>query len=69
MTDNFQHLVLEQFRALRNQIEGLQKEMRDEFSDVKHRISRVESAVAGIRRDEAGTPPKTLRDSSRRSTA
>lgn len=43
-----------QFRALRNQIEGLQTEMRNDFSDVKHRINRLESAVAGIRRDKAG---------------
>jgi hypothetical protein len=55
MNDNIEHLILEQFRALRNQIEGLQTEMRNDFSDVKHRINRLESAVAGIRRDEAGT--------------
>jgi tetrahydromethanopterin S-methyltransferase subunit G len=29
--------------------------MHNEFNDVKHRISRVDSAIAGIRRDEAGT--------------
>ena len=55
MTDSIEHLILEQFRALRNQIEGLQTEMRSEFSDVKHRINRLESSVAGIRRDEVGT--------------
>lgn len=55
MTDNIEHLILEQFRGLWNQIEGLQTEMRNEFSDVKHRINRLESAAAGIRRDEAGT--------------
>jgi ribosomal protein L29 len=55
MADNSEHLVLEQFRALRNQISAMQTEMHSEFSDVKHRISRVETAIAGIRRDEAGT--------------
>ena len=55
MSENIEYLILEQFRVLRNQIEGLQTEMRQEFSDVKHRINRLESAVAGIRRDEAGT--------------
>jgi len=55
MTNNIEHLILEQFRALRNQIEGLQTEMRNDFSDVKHRINRLESAVAGSRRDEDGT--------------
>ena len=29
--------------------------MHNEFNDVKHRINRVDSAIAGIRRDEAGT--------------
>ena len=48
MADNIEYLILEQFRAMRNQIEGLQTEMRNEFSDVKHRISRLESAVAGF---------------------
>ncbi len=55
MSDNIEHLILEQFRAPRNQIEGMQTETRSEFSDVKHRINRLESGVAGIRRYEAGT--------------
>jgi len=52
MSENIEYLILEQFRVLRNQIEGLQTEMRQEFSDVKYRINRLELAVAGIRRDE-----------------
>ena len=55
MTDSIEHLIIEQFRALRNQIETMQTEMRNEFGDVKHRISRLEAGIAGIRRDEAGT--------------
>ncbi|MCX7109622.1 MAG: hypothetical protein NTX45_05735 [Proteobacteria bacterium] len=47
MAENIEYLILEQFRAMRNQIEGMQTEMRNEFSDVKHRINRLESAVAG----------------------
>jgi uncharacterized protein involved in exopolysaccharide biosynthesis len=54
MTDNIEHLILEQFRAMRNQIAGLQREMLNEFADVKHRINRLETSLAGIRRDEAG---------------
>ena len=54
MADSIEYLIVEQFRAMRNQLDGLQTEMRSEFSDVKHRINRLESAVAGIRRDEAG---------------
>lgn len=56
--------LFELFRAMRNQIEGLQTEMRSEFGDVKHRINRLESAVAGIRRDEAGTSEDIARQQS-----
>lgn len=52
MTENIEHLILEQFRALRNQITALQTEMYNELNDVKHRINRGESAIAGIRRNE-----------------
>ncbi|MBK1632175.1 hypothetical protein CKO31_15805 [Thiohalocapsa halophila] len=54
MTDNVDNLILEQLRGLRNQVSGLQGEMRSEFADVKYRINRLETAVAGMRRDEAG---------------
>ncbi|MBK5938917.1 hypothetical protein [Halochromatium roseum] len=54
MTDNIEHLILEQFRALRNQIASLQTEMRGEFSEVKHRLNRLETSVAGVRRDAVG---------------
>lgn len=64
MADTIERLILEQFLALRNQIEGLQTEMRNEFGDVKHRINRLESAVAGIRRDEAGTAEDIARQQS-----
>jgi len=64
MTNNIEHLILEQFRSLRNQIEGLQTEMQNDFSDVKHRINRLVSAVAGIRRDEAGTAEDIARQQS-----
>ena len=50
MTENIEHLILEQFRALRNQIAGLQTEMRSEFSEVKHRLNRIETSVDGVRR-------------------
>jgi hypothetical protein len=64
MTDNIEHLVIEQSRALRNQIASLQAEMRSEFSDVKHRLNRFETSVAGVRRDEAGQAEDTARQQS-----
>jgi hypothetical protein len=54
MTDNVDNLILEQLRGLGNQGSGQQGEMRSEFADVKYRINRLETAVAGMRRDEAG---------------
>jgi hypothetical protein len=51
MSDNVEHLILEQFRALRNQIEGMQTEMRSDFKDVKQRLHAVELALTGSRRD------------------
>lgn len=53
--DNIAHLILEQFRAMRNQIETLRSEVHDGFRDVNHRLHRLETTVAGIRREEAGT--------------
>jgi hypothetical protein len=49
MADNIEHLILEQFRAMRNQVASLQSEMSSEFADVKYRINRLETAVAGMR--------------------
>jgi tetrahydromethanopterin S-methyltransferase subunit G len=54
VADNIEHLILEHSRAMRNQVASLQADMCAEFADVKHRINRLESAVSGIRRDEAG---------------
>jgi ElaB/YqjD/DUF883 family membrane-anchored ribosome-binding protein len=54
MTDNIEHLILDQFRAMGNQIASLQTEMHGELADVKHRMNRLETSIAGMRRDEAG---------------
>jgi len=52
MSDNIENLILEQLRGLRNQMASMQSDRRTEFSEVKHCINRLESAVAGIRGDE-----------------
>ena len=64
MTESLENLILEQRRGLRHQTAGLETEMRDEFSDMKQRINRLESAGAGIRRDEAGTAEEIARQQS-----
>jgi hypothetical protein len=57
MTNNIEHLILEQFLALRNQIEGLQTEMRNDFSDVKHRINRLLPALGEMRPEQPKISP------------
>lgn len=54
MTDNAENLVLEQLRALRNDVAGFRAETRTELLDIKHRLVRVEEQVIGLRRDIVG---------------
>ena len=61
MTDNVEHLIIEQFRALRNQIEGMQTEMRNEFKDVKQRLHAVEIALTSSRRDSLSVQENVYR--------
>jgi regulator of replication initiation timing len=51
MTENVENLILEHLRGLRNQVEGLQGEMRTEFRDVKQRLSHLETLTVGLKRD------------------
>jgi uncharacterized protein YxjI len=51
MTDNVENLVLEHLRALRSEIQTLRTEMHGEFYDLKHRMSSLESAMIGVKRD------------------
>ena len=61
MTDNIENLVLEQLRGLRNQIEALQVEARADFQELKHRLTGVESGIAGQRRDSLSTQDDVYR--------
>ena len=53
MTDSVENLILEQLRALRNQIDNLRTEMRTEFAEVKHRLTSLEASTARSRGDSA----------------
>ena len=61
MSDNIENLVLEHLRGLRNQIEALQVETRADFQEVKHRLTGVESGIAGLRRDSLSTQEDVYR--------
>lgn len=49
MADNIENLILEHLRAIRTDIGGIKEDVRE----IKQRITSLESAVAGLRRDNA----------------
>jgi len=55
MSENIENLVLEQLRALRSDILSFRSENQSDLSEIKHRLSRVESGIAGMRGENAGT--------------
>jgi len=57
MADQTDNLVLEHLRALR----AGQGRIEDEIKEVKHRLISVESGIAGLRRDGAGTQDDVYR--------
>ena len=61
MSDNVENLVLEQLRAIRNDIAAFRNENQSEFSEMKHRLNRVESSIAHMRGDNVGTQEDVYR--------
>ncbi len=51
MTDTVDHLVLEHLRATRADVATI----RDDVREVKHRLTSLEGAVAGLKRDQAAS--------------
>jgi septal ring factor EnvC (AmiA/AmiB activator) len=49
MTDNIENIILEHLRAIRADIGGIKEDVRE----IKQRITSLEAAVAGLRRDNA----------------
>lgn len=61
MSENVDNLVLEQLRALRNEILAFRSENQSEFSEIKHRLTRVESSIASMRGENVGTQEDVYR--------
>lgn len=61
MNDNVENLVLEQLRALRGDILNFRAESQSDMSEIKHRLSRVESGIASMRGENAGTQEDVYR--------
>lgn len=49
MVDNVENLILEHLRAIRADIGGI----KDDVREIKQRLTSLEAAVAGLRRDNA----------------
>lgn len=49
MTDSVENLILEHLRAIRTDIGGI----KDDVREIKQRLTSLEAAVAGLRRDNA----------------
>ncbi len=61
MSNNVDNIVLEQLRALRNEILAFRSENQNEFSEIKHRLTRVESSIASMRGENVGTQEDVYR--------
>jgi hypothetical protein len=51
MSDNVNNLILEHLKALRNEAASLPTEMHDEFQEVKHRLTQLETMTTRARAD------------------
>lgn len=56
MGDDADNLVLEQLRALGNEILAFRTESQGEFGEIKHRLTRLESGMAGMRGESVQSP-------------
>jgi tetrahydromethanopterin S-methyltransferase subunit G len=62
--ENVENLVPEQLRVLRNDILAFRSENQSEFSEIKHRLTRVESSIASMRGENVGTQEDVYRQQS-----
>lgn len=61
MSENVDNLILEQLRTLRNEMLAFRSENQSEFSEIKHRLTRVESSIASMRGENVGTQEDVYR--------
>lgn len=51
MDEGIDHLIIEPLKGLRSDVQSLRSEMHAEFRDVKLRLSSVETAIVGAKRE------------------
>jgi len=55
MTDNIENLIIEQLKAIRNDVREFRQVNSEEHSDIKARLASLESAIVSVKRNEADT--------------
>lgn len=55
MTENVENLIVEQLRAIRNDMREFRQVNTQEHSDIKARLASLESAIVGVKRNEVDT--------------
>ena len=53
MTENFENLLLEHPKALRNELRDFRNEFHSETENMKHRMSALETAMTNVKREVA----------------
>ena len=61
MTENVENIVVEQLKALRNDIREFRQANTEEHVDLKARLSHLEAAVLTIKRNDLETESETAR--------
>jgi hypothetical protein len=51
MVANVENIIIEQLKALRNEIASLKKEVKEELKEATIRLGRIELAIVGARRE------------------
>jgi hypothetical protein len=61
MTDNVDNLIIEQLKAIRNDLREMRQVNTDEHGDIKTRMSHLDAELIGIKRADIETAAETAR--------
>jgi hypothetical protein len=61
MSDNVDNLILEQLRAIRNEIREVRQVNTEEHNDLKARLAHIDAALLAIKRNDLETEAEAAR--------
>ena len=61
MTENVEELIVEQLKAIRNDIREFRQANTQEHTDIKARLASLESAIVNVKRSEVDTSADVAR--------